>query len=58
MPGLDGNANRETSGRGGSILDHLGAEIEQGAGAERAGKHAREVDYTGATERATHVSAP
>jgi hypothetical protein len=58
MPGVDGEAKRDTSGRGGSILLDLGAEVQQGAGAERAGEHAREIDDANAGKRAAHVSAP
>jgi len=43
-------------------LDHLGAEIHQGAGAERPGEDPREVDDANAAEGASvgaaHLSAP
>jgi len=39
-------------------LDDLGAKIQQCAGAERTGEHAREIDNADAGEGAAHVSGP
>jgi len=58
MPGVDGNAKRDTSGRRRLDLDDLGPKVQQCAGAERAGEHAREIDDADAAERTAHFSAP